>query len=215
MKRKSMFSRNSLRRRALICLGCFTGVLLVFFVKANPRPSTHEQFTSFSGSPFTPAGTPTQAWIAYYNGPGNAVDQAKAIAVDNSGNVYVTGRSNGGPSTDFDYATVKYNSAGQQEWAARYNGPDNGEDHAQGIAVDRSGNVYITGASVGEYATIKYDSTGQEQWVARYGSQNGASEATALAIDSFDNVYVTGWSAGPDGSADYTTIKYNSAGQQQ
>lgn len=216
MKRQLSTQLGFFSSRVLIALGVLLGgFVLALFVKANPRPVTHDPLRRSHESLFTPVGSPQEAWIARYNGPANAVDEAKAIAVDSSGNVYVTGRSTGGPSNGFDYATVKYNSAGQERWAARYNGPDGGDDHAEAIAVDISGNVYVTGTSGTGYATIKYDSTGQEQWVARYDSQNGSGEATALTVDSSGNVYVTGGSSGPDGSTDYATVKYNSNGQQQ
>jgi hypothetical protein len=77
-----------------------------------------------------------------------------------SANVYVTGASNGSGFAN-DYATVKYNASGTEEWVARYNGPGNFEDSASGLVLDASGIVYVTGTSVGlgtntDYATIKY-----------------------------------------------------------
>jgi uncharacterized delta-60 repeat protein len=161
-----------------------------------------------------------EQWAVRYRGPGNSGNVANAIAVDGSGNVYVTGRSSTS-GTDYDYATIKYNSAGQEQWAARYNGPANGVDDAVAIAVDGLGNVYVTGNSVGlgtnfDYATIKYNSAGQQQWVARYnGRANGDDYAAAIVLDASGNVYVTGGSAGSGTGDDYATIKYNSVGQQQ
>jgi hypothetical protein len=135
-------------------------------------------------SPYTPEETVTQAWVARYDGPANGYDLAWAIAVDGSGNVYVTGQSRGS-GTD-DYATVKYDANGNQLWIARYDGPANGYDLAWAIAVDGSGNVYVTGKSIGagtdtDYATVKYDTNGNELWVARYdGPANGYQRERAV-----------------------------------
>src|SRR5207253_11025758 len=113
-----------------------------------------------------------QQWAKRYNGPANSDDVAYAIAIDGSGNVYVTGSSLGS-GTGLDYATVKYNSAGTQLWASRYNGPANIDDVALSIAVDCARNVYVTGGSTGsgsgfDYATVKYNSSGVQQWASRY-----------------------------------------------
>ena len=65
------------------------------------------------------------AWVRRYNGTGNASDYARAMAVDNAGNVYVTGNTanNENWPYDYDYLTVKYNTSGDLLWASTYAGP--------------------------------------------------------------------------------------------
>jgi uncharacterized delta-60 repeat protein len=206
-------------------LAFFLGMLLATFAAAHPQPSTRERIREMGnrlhlkGMPVAPAGGVYQKWVARYNGPGNIDDEATAVAVDDSGNVYVTGFSYDA-NTDYDYTTIKYNAAGQQQWIARYNGPDNYGDKAAAMAIDPAGNVYVTGWSANagslDYATIKYNSDGQQQWVARYnGPDNSSEEATAIALDGSGNVYVTGSSWGSKTASDYATVKYDSAGQEQ
>ena len=160
----------------------------------------------------------TQEWVARYNGPGNNFDNVSSIAVDDSGNVYITGQSQG-IGTSSDYATIKYNSLGAEQWAARYNGPQNNSlDESISIAIDDSGNVYVTGNSPGigtamDYATIKYNSSGIEQWISRYnGPQNSPDFSKSIAVDNSGNVYVTGYSQSGQNGYDIATIKYDSAG---
>jgi hypothetical protein len=64
-----------------------------------------------------------------------------SIAVDQGNNVYVTGYSPGTNSGN-DIVTIKYGSNGNQIWLQRYNGPGNGDDEGNAIAVDALGNVY-------------------------------------------------------------------------
>jgi len=163
--------------------------------------------------------TGEQLWINYYNGPANADDGATAIAVDTNGNVYVTGESTCS-STGYDHATVKYSSAGQELWVQRYDGPVNGYDTPTSIALDASGNVFVTGYSTGsgssfDFTTIKYSSTGEQLWVQRYnGPGNSYDRAWGIAVDASGNVFVTGCSYGSGSANDFTTIKYSSAGAQ-
>lgn len=161
-----------------------------------------------------------QQWLRSYDGIGDSYDYAYAITIDGSGNVYVTGAS-GDIDADYDYATVKYNSSGVQQWSRRFDGTGNDDDYGFWVAVDASGNVYVTGSSYGETsafdcATIKYNAAGTRQWVARYnGSGNDNDYAYMLAIDNLGNVYVTGESFNQNSNFDYTTVKYNNAGVQQ
>jgi len=163
-----------------------------------------------------------QEWVQTYNGPGNGIDIAFSVVVDNLGNVYVAGNSPGSTSAN-DITTIKYDSAGQQQWVQRYNGPGNGDDGTNGtnaIAVDSSGNVYVTGWSAGTENTdcvvIKYNSDGDQQWAQRYnGPGNDYDAPYGIALDSSGNVYITGTSTGDGTGFDYTTIKYNGDGVQQ
>lgn len=162
-------------------------------------------------------------WVKAYNGPANRNDDASDMAIDKKGNVYITGSSTGS-GTDLDYATVKYDSSGNQLWIRRYNGPVNGIDIATAITVDTSGNSYVTGYSVGlntyyDYATIKYNANGDSLWVRRYDSGpsgKGDDMATSISWDKQSSgIYVTGMSSGPGNSGtDYTTIHYSDSGAQ-
>lgn len=160
-----------------------------------------------------------QQWTAQYDGPSNSDDGAVALTVDGAGNVYVTGHS-WQSGTSWDYATIKYNSQGVQQWVTRYNGPGNIGDFAVAVDIDPSGNIYVTGTDddlsvevFPAYATIKYNPNGAEQWVARYNVL--WSYAKAIAVDNSGNVYVTGRSFAPGTHYDYATLKYNTAGDQQ
>jgi hypothetical protein len=157
-------------------------------------------------------------WVRRYNGPGNSTDNPYALAMDDSGYVYVTGYSNGS-ATSADYATIKYRSDGDTVWVRRYDGPASLADVAYAMAVDGSGSVYVTGGSRGsgtweDCATIKYHTNGDTAWVRRYNnpSQNGYDRGLAIAVDAKDNVYVAGWSDGTGTGADYFTIRYYPSG---
>lgn len=68
---------------------------------------------------YTSAGT--KVWSRYLDGGFQENDEAKAIAVDGSGNVYVAGESSN--STDKDYMVVKYTPDGTQAWTRRIDSP--------------------------------------------------------------------------------------------
>jgi hypothetical protein len=184
-----------------------------------------------TGSSYGPNGLPDFAtvkysssgdtlWVQRYNGPADNWDGATEIALDASGNVYVAGQSYG--SNYFDYVTIKYSPSGTEEWVARYDGPANTDDWPNALAVDASGNVYVTGYSIGagtfyDYATIKYSPSGTQSWVARYnGPGNTKDRAWGLGVDGSGNVYVAGDSGeGSPNLSDYVTVKYSPSGVQR
>ena len=105
-----------------------------------------------------------ELWISRYDGIGissPAFDEATALAIGSEGNIYVTGFSGEGVASFYNnFATVAYDSSGNQLWEKIYDGPGFSKDVPEGIAVDLRGNVYVTGRSYGDgteydYATIK------------------------------------------------------------
>src|SRR5215212_3920013 len=151
-------------------------------------------------------------WVQHYDGPGNDLDVATAVALDTNGNVFVTGYSTGSGG-DYDYATIKYSGAGVPLWTNRYNGPGNGGDQAYSVAVDTSGNVFVTGNS-GHMATLKYSNAGVPLWTNRYKGPGGANGGGGIALDTNGNVFVTAYSLGVkiqnvDASFDFATVKYS------
>jgi len=152
-------------------------------------------------------------WENVYSGPDNGEDVPTSIATDHN-NVYVTGRSMGF-ATNYDYATVKYNYSGVQQWVKRYNGPFNGEDIPYSIKVD-TGGVYLTGQSkrtIGngpsDFATIKYDYFGNQKWLERYtGDLSDQCAGASLALNSSGDVYVTGYDFDSTKTS-IATIKYS------
>jgi uncharacterized delta-60 repeat protein len=167
------------------------------------------QFWDFATIKYDRSGT--FLWKGTYQGPvTNVSEQANAVAVDATGNVYVTGVSAADASNDLeDIVTVKYNASGVQQWINRYSAST--FDLGNVIAVGSLGGVYVGGASLGSMTTIKYKSNGDTAWVRRY-SGTGQSQVYAIAVDGSDNVYVAGQSAGASGDYDFVAIKYDPAG---
>ncbi len=163
---------------------------------------------------YSGAGVPL--WTNIYPAPGG---QAFGIAnvVDTSGNVFITGGS-AGIGSDYDYATLKYSSAGVPLWTNRYNGPKSGEDIATSIALDNAGNVLVFGRSAPQngyhdYALVKYSSDGTPLWTNRYnGPMNGYDFGTAVAVDQSDNAFVSGYVAGVYPPINLATLAYSSSG---
>ncbi|MCW5941303.1 MAG: hypothetical protein KIS66_03675 [Fimbriimonadaceae bacterium] len=141
-------------------------------------------------------------WSRTYDGPAHSIDDGFAIEADAVGNVFVVGEvwndaefySNG------DYATLKYDQAGNLVWARLFDGPASWiatSDQPVAIALDGHGDVVVTGNSptinlAADWATVKYrGSDGTLLWEAHYSS--GVSGVpTSLEIGKDNDVYVGG-----------------------
>lgn len=188
------------------------------------------QGTATFGSTTLTSGGDYDYYIAKYNASGNLVwaksggstgnDIGYSVVVDNSNNVYVTGTFSSsltlGTTTLTASATTgnifiaKYDSSGAVLWTQKGTGAD--EAQGQGIAVDASGNCYITGYFKGSLSigtnvltggsgsatsaifVIKLDVSGNITWT----KQNALGQCNAydIACDNVGNAYVTGYFVG-------------------
>jgi hypothetical protein len=142
-----------------------------------------------------------QSWTNQFDGAANVGDFARAMVVDNSGNVIITGTSDAIAGL-WDCVTIKYSASGVPLWTNRYGSP-NGYDEPAGIVVDAAGNTFLA-VNVG--AIIKYSSAGLPLWTNL--DLLGQGGFTAVALDGGGNVCVTGG----DTTASFLTVKYSNNG---
>ena len=161
----------------------------------------------------------TVQWANTINGSSDT--SGKGIAVDSGGNVYVTGDYNSSSdidlgnsvilplttSTGTDEFIVKYNTTGTAQWKQTIKGT--GTDGGNGIAVDSSGNVYVSGDYISATTIhlgnnvilpitastdgfiVKYNTTGTAQWKQTIKG-TGVDKGLGVDVDSGGNVYMIG-----------------------
>ncbi len=155
---------------------------------------------------------PVNVWNKVYDSGKN--DVPYAIAVDDSGYVYVAGLYYNGENSDF--RTIKFDPDGEIAWNKTF-GPAT-EDIAWAVAVSSTGSVYVAGESKDAYELVKYDSKGTELWNKSYESQYKYSDAAyGIALDE-DNgfCYLTGKVHNTaTGNNDYRTIKCDTSGNKK
>jgi len=152
-------------------------------------------------------------WSAIYNGWAKQLDIGYDMTIDDRGNIYVVGES-AGTDTNRDYATVKYDSAGDEQWVSVYD-KEFSSDIACVVAVDKKRNVYVSGTTGWNtgWATIKYDHSGEQLWLATFEDQGKHMFPVGISVDAYGNAYVTGWVGGGGINTDIITIKYDTNGK--
>lgn len=166
-----------------------------------------------------------RVWATYYGGPSTEIEMS--VATDPAGNVYLAGTTvslSGIASTGSfqntlgggtDLFLAKFNSTGTRLWATYYGGT--GNEHKTGMAIDTSGNIYISGqtdattgvATTGSHQAtfgggtydaflVKFNSAGDRVWATYYGgTQNEIG--FGVSTDASGNVYMSGQSNSTSG----------------
>jgi len=153
---------------------------------------------------------------------GSYADYANAVTTDRAGNIYVAGGTTSygpGSPTCASLSILKYSPLGNLLWQRLWS---NGSfAYATGIALDGSGNIYITGVL---YTTcnghsdgllLKLDPGGNLLW-QKIISQSPDSNFNALAVDASGNVFVTGYYGNGEGIYSYSDVlimRFNSTGE--
>lgn len=167
-----------------------------------------------------------QTWLWAKSAHGAFDDWGQSIAVDHFGNTYVAGRftstsfvigtttlknsdstNTGNTGMSMDIFIAKYDINGNFLWAKSAWGSDNMDERAFSVAVDASGNAYITGmyssptlsfdgvtitnAGIENIFLAKYDANGNIKWAKSTG---GTSHdwGYSVAVDTSGNIYLTG-----------------------
>jgi len=149
----------------------------------------------------------TQKWINIYSGVAYGGGLPKDMAVDSIGNVFVSGYSSDSLGI-YNYATIKYDTAGVQKWARRITSLSTSGSTPSSICLDNSQNCYITGS----FLTVKYDSTGTLKWTMENVDPQSPYSYRGVKIiaDKNNNIFVNSGGAGSVGSTlDILTIKYS------
>lgn len=161
-------------------------------------------------------------WAHGFGGSGTSSSTASEsgmdLAVDDNDNVVIVGFYTGSPDVDpgsgvalldpgadKNAYVIKYNGAGNHIWS--FGLPDAGEGQANSVAVDPTGQVYVTGCFEGsvdfdpgagsavlvgwDVFTAKYDENGDYVWAFRAGD-SAYDGGWGIAVDDTANVYVTG-----------------------
>lgn len=133
---------------------------------------------------FAEAEKPKGEWINRYETQDAHI--LSGIAVDGSGNSYVTGITGSGP---YNIITLKYDTSGNEMWAKKYE-HEGWNDRPQ-INLDPEGNVFIATSKDFTFTILKYSSEGDLVWQKTFDTDSYTFGPWA-ALDSSGNICLTG-----------------------
>jgi len=150
-------------------------------------------------------------WVRTFSG--GLEDVAKAIGVDDFGNVYIAGDSKD-IDGNYRYITIKYNAAGDELWQKKYGNANGLESStASSLAVTDSGEVIVTGTvskdGQKDISTIKYSNEGELKFSETLDIDDGEDESHSVSIKD-DEIFISG-SNTVNGQKRTTTAVYSQA----
>ncbi|MHA1268870.1 MAG: hypothetical protein ACTSPY_03710 [Candidatus Helarchaeota archaeon] len=155
-------------------------------------------------------------WNVSWGGSGS--DMGWDVAFDNDGNIYAVGKTSSFGANGYDLVLLKYYPNGTKIWNKTWGGTL--DDCAHKIAINSSGDIYITGYTCSYSAggrdvfLIKYFSNGTLAWNISWGKTfNEAGRGIALSDDGF--IYISGYTnSSGSGDFDFLLIKFYSNGTE-
>jgi hypothetical protein len=130
------------------------------------------------------------------------------VAVDPSGSIYVTGKTESFGAGHADVLLLKYDPNGTLLWQKTWGGT--GEDLCWDVAIGPSGSIYVIGRTLSfgagqrDVLLLKYDPNGALLWQKIWGGTEWDS-GCALAVDPSGSIYVTGVTASPSQTLQYVS----------
>ncbi len=164
-------------------------------------------------------------WFTRYTSYVSARQYVNASTIDDSGNIYLAGSFyTGARENDDNYLIVKINSSGNMVWNKAYGGDSlySSNDDATDIAVDKNGNVYVSGTFSStsifkkEFGTLKFNKDGELLWERRFSGPNKHHEGgdVKLRLDNTGNVLVGGTLVWDSLNTEIVCVKYNPDGDE-
>jgi hypothetical protein len=161
-----------------------------------------------------------ERWVYEYDGPASDYDEAYAMAIDSSGNVYAAGYSSG-TGTSYDFTVVSLSDSGVERWVYRYEGSGGDYDEAFSLTMGSDGNLYAAGACVesgtgSDFTVVSLTDSGVERWVYQYnGPGNDYDGANSIVMGSDGCVYSAGMSANSGTGYDFTVVSLTDSGVER
>ncbi|MBN2724586.1 MAG: SBBP repeat-containing protein [Deltaproteobacteria bacterium] len=128
---------------------------------------------------------------------------ARDIVSDDSGNLFITGTTAVPGRTETDVFISAFDIDGNQFFTTSFGSLLT--EYSYSIALDSSGNIFVTGYTDGDIDTeggsshgdsdifvAKYSPEGTQLWIRQFGTIGGDS-GRGIKVDSMDNVVVSGW----------------------